>query len=275
MSRRNNTQKPVAKPVNMFCKVCQDAGKPESVFRSHFVRASPDPTAAVVCPTLLAQQCTYCFNTGHTAGYCKLAKQNARERKHQEVIEKRAESEQRAKAATVTKKPVNKNAFAALDSDSDSEEESPQPVKQVRQVQVSEKTQQKTDKKELLTVDNFPALPSVKKEQPEQVKSSKTSGTVSIINTIQQCCPGLKVAREMPKIEVYHPPALTVVSTMASVSNIDERLAELKRKHGNASTINWDQLEESSDDEEYEDDEEEKYQPRAVVMPSGWDDEDW
>lgn len=53
-----------------FCKVCHDAGKPESIYTSHFVRAAPSPDAPVVCPTLLAQPCRYCGVAGHTVKYC-------------------------------------------------------------------------------------------------------------------------------------------------------------------------------------------------------------
>jgi hypothetical protein len=56
--------------VKAFCKVCHDAGKPESIYTSHFVRAAPSPDAPVVCPTLLAQPCRYCSVAGHTVKYC-------------------------------------------------------------------------------------------------------------------------------------------------------------------------------------------------------------
>lgn len=61
------TQKP-------YCKVCHDAGHPEVIYTSHYVRASPAADAPVVCPTLLAQPCRYCGVSGHTVKYCpKLA----------------------------------------------------------------------------------------------------------------------------------------------------------------------------------------------------------
>lgn len=54
------------------CKVCKDAGKPESVYRSHFPRETPDPNSRVVCPTLLATICTCCGKKGHTVKYCRV-----------------------------------------------------------------------------------------------------------------------------------------------------------------------------------------------------------
>lgn len=59
-----------------FCKVCHDAGKPEDIYTSHFVRASPSPDAHVVCPTLLAQPCRYCGIAGHTVKYCPTIQNN-------------------------------------------------------------------------------------------------------------------------------------------------------------------------------------------------------
>ena len=63
--RSNGCKKP-------FCKVCFDAGKPESMYTNHFVRASPDINAQVICPTLLGQSCRRCGKSGHTVSRCKV-----------------------------------------------------------------------------------------------------------------------------------------------------------------------------------------------------------
>jgi hypothetical protein len=60
-----------------FCKVCQDAGKPESLFTSHFPRETNDRNSRVVCPTLLAQECRNCGKRGHTIKYCTVNMNNA------------------------------------------------------------------------------------------------------------------------------------------------------------------------------------------------------
>lgn len=103
-----------------FCKVCHDAGKPESVFTSHFVRSAPGTNGKVVCPTLLSLECRYCYQSGHTVKFCT-------------VLEKNKKQDDRAKSAVG--KPVQKeaqkevkpkNVFAALnmsDDDSDIDEE--------------------------------------------------------------------------------------------------------------------------------------------------------
>ena len=53
-----------------FCKVCFDAGKPESSYTSHYLKSSPGPDGKLVCPTLLNQSCLTCGQTGHTSSYC-------------------------------------------------------------------------------------------------------------------------------------------------------------------------------------------------------------
>ena len=101
-----------------YCKVCQDAGKSESEYRSHFTRESKDPNSKVCCPTLLAIECRYCFKSGHTIKYCKVLKDNEKNKKRWEQEAKKP----------VTNKHIEKkqvavtNKFTCLDSD-DSENE--------------------------------------------------------------------------------------------------------------------------------------------------------
>lgn len=59
----------------MFCSFCNDAGKPLKIITSHFVKEHTGPDAAVVCPTLLQQQCNYCKEKGHTPKYCPKLKE--------------------------------------------------------------------------------------------------------------------------------------------------------------------------------------------------------
>lgn len=84
MSRNNNTKntntkntKSVSKP---FCKICFDAGKPESQYTSHYIRKTTDPNSAITCPILLATECRYCHQMGHTISRCTLREQNNRAR---------------------------------------------------------------------------------------------------------------------------------------------------------------------------------------------------
>lgn len=68
-SGSTGTKRPVYKS---FCKVCQDAGKPESTYTNHNVRQSQDKNSPVTCPTLLAQECRVCYKRGHSSKYCPL-----------------------------------------------------------------------------------------------------------------------------------------------------------------------------------------------------------
>ena len=49
-----------------FCKVCFDAGKPETEYTSHYPRSDNE----LICPTLLNQSCLTCGQKGHTSSYC-------------------------------------------------------------------------------------------------------------------------------------------------------------------------------------------------------------
>lgn len=112
LATRNNTN---AK----FCKVCQDAGKPESEYKSHFTRESKDPNSAVICPTLLLLECRYCFKSGHTVKYCSVLKQKSASNNKTETINTNDNKKSKPKAQG---KPVNTNSFAYLQWDSDEED---------------------------------------------------------------------------------------------------------------------------------------------------------
>lgn len=115
MNAQKNTKSVAQKP---FCKVCHDAGKPESEYTSHFVRSDLGPKAKVVCPTLLNLECRFCFEKGHTVSFCSVLKK-------QKNADKRAVARTEFAEASVqaTKKaPVKAtNSFGALDNDLDDE----------------------------------------------------------------------------------------------------------------------------------------------------------
>lgn len=102
-----------------YCKVCFDAGKPESEYASHWVRSLPDRNgkSTVTCPTLLNTECRYCYQSGHTAKFCPAIKKNEKERERA----KKVEAAEKTKPKVQEKK--NASAFAGLMDESDSEEE--------------------------------------------------------------------------------------------------------------------------------------------------------
>ena len=116
-----------------FCKVCCDAGKSEKDYTSHFVK---DRDGKVTCPTLLSQECRYCFQPGHTVKFCEVLKK--REQEKEKYAKECARVERVREAEMLLKKkpvPVAKSggggAFAALADDSDSDEGSPRAQKEI------------------------------------------------------------------------------------------------------------------------------------------------
>lgn len=124
MSRNNNnnnkntrTTKSVSKP---FCKICFDACKPESEYTSHYIRKTTDPNSAITCPILLATECRYCHQMGHTISRCTLREQNNRARDAPRPVAVQAQAQVPrpvAVQAPVSMTRQSNSRFAALDDD--------------------------------------------------------------------------------------------------------------------------------------------------------------
>jgi hypothetical protein len=115
-----------------FCKVCFDAGKPESSYTSHYVKSAPGPTGKLVCPTLLNQSCLTCGQTGHTSGYCTQP-QNQRQKPvvlSRNVSSVSAEAELRLMSATFKSKHDD---FPSLTQQQTQEDQQPQPQQQTQE----------------------------------------------------------------------------------------------------------------------------------------------
>ena len=132
MSRQSNNKSSnkgakVAPAPQPYCAHCFNLKKPESVYRSHFLRASPDPKSAIVCPELLATNCRYCLKNGHTVGACPvLAAKKRDEEREAKQIEREARLKQQSieqKKQSDMKKQQSKGSFAALFDSSDDEDE--------------------------------------------------------------------------------------------------------------------------------------------------------
>ena len=104
--------------MSKFCKVCFDAGKDESTFKSHFVKSGLGDQCIVVCPTLLATECKYCHRVGHTVKYCNGLKYKRRVSFVRDDIVKADVKVN----VDVNKKTIQTNTFASL-IESDSEDE--------------------------------------------------------------------------------------------------------------------------------------------------------
>jgi len=117
MSRRNTmTTNAPRKPC---CKVCKDSGKSESEYSSHWPKDSDGKT---VCPTLLAQDCRYCGDAGHTVKYCKvLERDNANKEKRQKQEERvrRTQAHEAASKPNSIAAPTSGRFALLMDDDSD------------------------------------------------------------------------------------------------------------------------------------------------------------
>jgi hypothetical protein len=122
--------------IQKYCKVCHDAGKSEAEFRSHFTRTTSDPKSTVICPTLLALECRFCFKNGHTVKYCPTIKEREKVQKREETSSRRVDSSNNI-ASSSKSKIEPKNAFACLDCDSDDEEQNVS-IKSSTKVEVKE-----------------------------------------------------------------------------------------------------------------------------------------
>ena len=105
-----------------FCKVCFDAKEPEKIYKSHYVKDKV--SGKVVCPRLLATECRYCKEKGHTVKFCEKLKKigNMRERddRRRSYIS-RNEIDLNKKSNRIL--PVEKNVFNTLLIESDDEED--------------------------------------------------------------------------------------------------------------------------------------------------------
>jgi len=131
MSSQRINRNNVTASKKPFCKVCFDAGKPESDYTSHHVRSLPDRTGntKILCPTLLNTECRYCSGVGHTTKFCPtLAAQKKKEERADKEKQRANKVEQKPK-----NNPINSiNMFEALMSD-DEEEDAVAPVKKEKE----------------------------------------------------------------------------------------------------------------------------------------------
>jgi len=127
--QRNSTKK--------FCKVCFDAGKPESVYTNHTVKTMDARSGKLetTCVTLLALECRYCFKNGHTVKFCPVLAENQKNTKNREINRAKYNHkvEEERKIADVKASLVVKKGFALLEEDSSDDEKDFVDVKAVKE----------------------------------------------------------------------------------------------------------------------------------------------
>jgi hypothetical protein len=232
-----------------YCKVCHDAGKDESEFRSHSVRSKPDyyGKTVVICPTLLATECTYCYKHGHTVKFCLVITANKKQLNKAQNNHLRQEAEKKDKKKKVSKP---KSGFAVLADSSDSEKEVKKEVKKVAKIapKIVAKSDAKLAVQSVIKMDEFPALSSAKKE----VKPAAITGWAAITAKSAEQFQDEKIMQEIMEksMKRMQPPIMKA------------KIVPLVKK-------NWADYTESDDYEE----EEEKY--IQYKNPYDEEEEDW
>lgn len=118
MSRTNSrttNSRTNSRTTNAYCKVCHDAGKSETEYRSHSIR---DTNSNLICPTLLSLECRFCYKNGHTIKYCPSNKSRDRNERKVESRDK-YKNDQKTKEQKSSSSSTNSNKFAYLCYDSD------------------------------------------------------------------------------------------------------------------------------------------------------------
>jgi hypothetical protein len=196
----------------------------------------------VTCPTLLATECLYCYELGHTTKFCPViaANKKAEERAFRLAAFKQAEDRKKV-VKTEEKKPAR--GFAALIESSDSEEEP------------------KVSTKVSKVVEEFPALSAVAAPSAP----AKLSGWATVAAKSQAEYENEKYQQELiaKSIKRQLPPAAKKSWVV--------RLPEAKK-----SWADWS----DSEDEVEEEEEEEVYKPPLKASEMDWaateeSDDDW
>lgn len=177
------------KPVKKFCGVCQKAGLSEREYTSHFTKSVPGPQGIVICPTILNNECSFCFELGHFKSACPALAERDKQHKRSEAQDKRFKQQD----VRVQKSCAFTNGgFSVLaDSDSDSESNKRQPAVGIkRSFSQVNKPEAKVASKDL----EWPALCS---------KPSNTSAVTdkpSFATVISTAAPVKKVDTSRPSI---------------------------------------------------------------------------
>lgn len=222
-----------------YCKVCHDAGKPESEYSSHWVKQfvpGRSGQTIITCPTLLSTECRYCFKLGHTTKFCPIIEKNKKDKERAERMNLHKEKVPKKEI----KSAVTSSIFAALqtDSSSDSEDE--------RESKVQE---EKTMINSVERKEEFPALPTVLKATIKiPVVKSETSWA-SVASSSKE-----------------------VIKNVIPVTKPEANESRYNKPIYTKSWADW--SDSDSDEDTVEDYPQQEISQKAISMPSGYD-SDW
>ena len=107
------------KTVKKFCGVCHKAGLSERDYTSHYTKSTPGPQGIVICPTILNNECSFCFQLGHFKSACPAIA--AKEKHFKKIAYEERRSTTTAATTNTVKKSSAINRYDALRDDSDEE----------------------------------------------------------------------------------------------------------------------------------------------------------
>jgi hypothetical protein len=228
--KSSNAKSTTALGKKPFCKVCQDAGKPESEYTSHFVRTLPDINgkSIVTCPVLNSTECRYCCQIGHTTKFCPVIEKNEkRNKKDNYAAVQYQKSEQRISAISApTVKNTYRGAFAALDCEND-------------------ETPAKKDLPIIKNNDYFPALVTKETAAP----SACVWATIAAKPALPQIKPEVK-----QEVKPYGKPELKPYLKQDMKQEVKQEVSDfLKQQLKKASVKSWaDESDSEDDDDDYD-----------------------
>ena len=218
------------KPVKKFCGVCQKAGLSEKEYTSHFTKSVPGPQGIVICPTILNNECSFCYQFGHFKSACPALAQREKQQKRSDMQEKRVQFKEPVQKKAFT---VSNGAFSALaDSDSDSDE---QPVTAKRTFSQANKPAAKA---KVASKEEWPSLCSKPVAQ-----STVTVDKPSFATIISTAAPIKKVDTSRPSICGF-----SVLTKEGIVPTSSEEVAKMVYKP--MTKRSWTDMSDSEDEDE-------------------------
>jgi hypothetical protein len=145
-----------------FCGVCQKAGLSEKEYTSHFTKSVPGPHGTVICPTILKNECSFCFQFGHFKSACPAIAERERQQKKSEMQEKRLQFKQE-KQPVQKQVSVNRGGFSVLDDGYESDEKPVGGKRTFSQANRVEKVAAKVDEWPVLSINKVNATVVVDK----------------------------------------------------------------------------------------------------------------
>lgn len=199
MSYKATMNKKVQVNEKKFCKMCFDAKR--EGYDTHYLKDFTGPEVKVVCPYLLALQCNYCKEQGHTISYCPILKMKET---------KPAKRETRNDTATAGAGTATKRIYSLRED----EDQTPYPSKDWV-----------FDGETYIRIPPPPRLVrqnAIIVEKTPKTKTNKTQGNVKTTNAYESLFDSDSELEE--EVETPVPPITTAASAVAPPPQTESRL---------------------------------------------------